>query len=414
MTHDDETTDCVVVGGGPGGVMLAYLLARGGAKVTLLESHGDFNRRFRGDTLAPAVLDYLDTLGLAEEMLAALPHTVVDAFRWYAGGRRYTLADYRHASRRHPFYALIPQARFLPFLIAKASAYPGFELRMRARVSGLLRDGSGRVEGVTYADGNRRRQVRARLVVAADGRNSKLRSLGGFTARELGAYLDVLWFAVPRDRVGDPPMSGLQLFSVPGGLLAVLNQETHWQLGYMIPAGGFPRVREAGIAPIVGAFADRLPWLGERLAALRDVNQLTLLPVRITEVDTWYRPGLLLIGDAAHVISPVGGNGINLAIADAAEAANQILPCLRGAPADLHDACRRVERARRPVTDREQRFQRRAERGARARLESGTARPPLILRLIGSIPALAALNGRQNAALIAVPPPRPEILAGRA
>ncbi|MEU0564878.1 FAD-dependent monooxygenase [Nonomuraea sp. NPDC005983] len=406
----EERVDCAVVGGGPGGMMLAYLLARAGARVTLLESHGDFNRRFRGDSLAPAVLDYLHTLGLAEEMLAELPHTVAGTFSWQAGGRVYTLADYRRASRRHPYYALIPQARFLPFLAGKASAYPGFELRLRARVSGLLRDGAGRVEGVCHTGEDGQGRLRARLVVAADGRNSRLRPLGGFTARELGAYLDVLWFAVPRDPVGDPPLSGLRLFSASGTILAVLNQETHWQLGHLIPAGSFPRLRERGAAPIADAFARQLPWLGGRLAALTDVNQLTLLPVRITAVDTWYRPGLLLIGDAAHVISPVGGNGINLAIADAAETANRILPHLRGAPAALDAACHEVERARRPATDREQRGQRRAERGARAYLEAGDARPPLALRLLGRVPGLAVLNGRRNAALIRVPPPRPEIL----
>ncbi|MFI9560236.1 FAD-dependent monooxygenase [Nonomuraea endophytica] len=403
-----EDVDCVVVGGGPGGMVLAYLLARGGARVTLLESHSTFNRRFRGDSIAPAVLDFLHTLGLAEEMLATLPHTTVSTFDWHASGRVYTLADYRRASSRFPYYALIPQARFLPFLAGKAAAFPGFTLNMRARACRLLRDGTGRVTGVAYARGDGERQIRARLVVAADGRNSKLRALGGFTTHELGASLDILWCAVPR-RPDDPALSGLQLFSAAGCLLAVLNQETHWQLGYMIPAGSFSRVREHGITPVVGAFAGQLPWLRDRLTELTDVNQLTLLPVRITAVDRWYRPGLLLIGDAAHVISPVGGNGINLAIADAAETANQVL-CSLPDPQALDAACARVEAARRELTDREQRGQHRAERAARARLEAGAAAPPYILRLISRIPGLAARNGRQNTALIRVPAPRPEIL----
>ncbi|MET7460874.1 FAD-dependent monooxygenase [Nonomuraea sp. NPDC005501] len=406
-------TGCVVVGGGPGGVVLAYLLARGGARVTLLESHGDFNRRFRGDSIAPAVLDYLHTLGLADEMLETLPHTVAGEFVWRAGGRAYILADYRRASRRHPYYALIPQARFLPFMAEKAAAYPGFELRMGARVGRLLRDGDGgRVNGVAYAEGGVTRELRARVVVAADGRNSKLRGLGGFTATELGAGLDVLWYAVPRTP-DDPPVSGLQLVTAPGALLAVLNQDTSWQLGYLIAAGGHGRVRERGVGAVVEAFTRELPWLRDRLFSLTDVNQLTLLPVRITTVDTWYRPGLLLIGDAAHVISPVGGNGINLAIADAAATANALLPCLldpASPAAALDAACREVEAVRRPPTDREQRSQRRAERAAAARLAKGTTAPPFVFRLFDRVPMLATLNGRQNASLIRVPSPRSEIL----
>ncbi|MFI6294771.1 FAD-dependent monooxygenase [Nonomuraea sp. NPDC050790] len=412
MTHRfDEVADCAVVGGGPGGMMLAYLLARGGARVTLLESHGDFNRRFRGGSLAPAVLDFLHTLGLAERMLADLPHTTVSTFGWQAGERLYTLADYRRASRRHPYYALIPQARFLPYLAERAAAYDGFVLRTRARACRLLEDGTGRVTGVAYARGDGDRTVGARLVVAADGRNSKLRALGGFTARELGASLDVLWHAVPKNAT-DPATSGLRLHGVPGALLAVLDQDTHWQLGYMIPAGSFARVRERGTAPIRTAFGDALPWLTGRLETLHDVNELTLLPVRITTVDTWYRPGLLLIGDAAHVISPVGGNGINLAIADAAQTANLVLPHLLnpGQTATLDTACRQVELLRRPLTDREQRFQARAERGARARLESGRTTPPLPVRLIAAVPGLATRNGRRNAALIRIPAPLDQIL----
>ncbi|MBN6050613.1 FAD-dependent monooxygenase, partial [Nonomuraea sp. RK-328] len=404
--------DCAVVGGGPAGVVLAYLLARGGARVTLLESHGDFNRRFRGDSIAPAVLDYLHTLGLADEMLATLPHTVADSFVWRAQGRAYTLADYRRASPRYPYYALIPQARFLPFMAGKAAAYPGFDLRMGARARRLLLDKDGRVNGVAYAEDGVARELRARLVVAADGRNSKLRVLGGFAATELGASLDVLWHAVPR-RPDDPALSGLQLVTVPGALLAVLNQDTSWQLGYMIAAGSHGQVRERGVGPIVEAFTRELPWLRDRLSSLTEVNQLTLLPVRITAVDTWYRPGLLLIGDAAHVISPVGGNGINLAIADAAATANAILPGLLDPatpPAALDAACREVEAVRRPPTDREQRSRRRAERAAGARLAKGTTAPPLIFRLFDRVPAIATLNGRQNAALIRVPPPRAEIL----
>ena len=148
---------------------------------------------------------------------------------------------------------------------------------------------------------------------------------------ELGAHLDICWYEVPR-RDGDPPLSGLELIAEPGATLAVLGQAASWQLGYTIPAGTFPELRAGGIGPVVGALRRRLPWLGDRLDGLTEVNQLSLLPVRITRTDRWSEPGLLLIGDAAHVISPVGGNGVNFAVLDAVEAANRLVGPLLADP----------------------------------------------------------------------------------
>ncbi|MEJ2868286.1 FAD-dependent monooxygenase [Actinomycetospora sp. OC33-EN08] len=160
-------TSVVVVGGGPGGVLLTYLLARGGIEVTLLEARHDFARRFRGDTLAPGVLEYLDDLGLADDLLAEVPHTRSDAFRWHTPERTYRLLDYRGASSRFPFYALIPQARFLPWLAAKAEGL-GAVVRMGARFSDLVRAGD-RVTGVRYTVDGEAHEIAADLVVGADG-----------------------------------------------------------------------------------------------------------------------------------------------------------------------------------------------------------------------------------------------------
>src|SRR4249920_1166229 len=142
----DGRTTCVIVGGGPGGVVLGYLLARGGVRVTLLESRGDFDRRFRGDSIAPPVLDHLDLLGLAQPLLDEVPHVKADAFVWSSPGKRYVLADYRDASAKFPFYALVPQARFLPWMVERARPYR-LDVRMGARVTGLLRADTGRVVG---------------------------------------------------------------------------------------------------------------------------------------------------------------------------------------------------------------------------------------------------------------------------
>jgi 2-polyprenyl-6-methoxyphenol hydroxylase-like FAD-dependent oxidoreductase len=402
----DPTTRCAVVGGGPGGVVLAYLLARAGVPVTLLESRPDFDRRFRGDALAPPVLEVLDQLGLADPLLAAVPHGTADAFVWRTPTRTYRLADYRRASAKYPYYALVPQGRFLPFVVEQAARFPNFCVEMGARASVLLRDDGGRVTGVEYTQGGARRQLRADLVVGADGRSSKVRTLSTTTATELGAHLDICWYAVPR-RGDDPPLSGLGLIAEPGATLAVLGQADGWQLGYLIPAGTFPALRDGGIGPVIGAFRRQLPWLGDRLDGLSEVNQLTLLPVRITSVDRWSEPGLLLIGDAAHVISPVGGNGLNLAVLDAVEAANQLVGPLCADPIDaeaVDAATAAVEAARRPLVDRDQRQQKRAERGAARRLRTADPRPPRFLRVLSAIPGVALLVARRSTRALTAPP----------
>lgn len=401
--------DCIVVGGGPGGVVLAYLLARQGRTVTLLEARADFARRFRGDSLAPAVMDWLDELGLAEDVLAR-PHATADGFTWHTPDRSYRLADYSTASERHPHYVLLPQPEFLGLLTERAAAYPGFTLEMSARVNGLI-EVDGRVVGVRYraADGDVR-EVHAPLVVGADGRFSQVRRLGGFSGEELGAGLDILWFEVPR-RPDDPDLSGLDYFAVPGHAIVALGQGVTWQLGYVIPTGTVAQAREAGLGPVVALARDRMPWLADRLDALTVFTDLTLLNVRITRLPSWYRPGLLLMGDAAHVISPVGGNGINIAIADAADAGNTLAPVLAGVdPAAVDEACAAFEVRRRAVSDAEQRTQVRTERGSVERMRSGDPRPVWVLRLAASVPALARALGRRSASAIAIPHPSAAVL----
>ncbi|MHA6785173.1 FAD-dependent monooxygenase [Pseudonocardia saturnea] len=404
--------DCVVVGGGPGGAVLAYLLARAGRRVTLLEARADFARTFRGDSLAPAVMEWLDVLDLADDVLAR-PHATADAFTWHTPTKSYRVADYSGASPRFPHYVLLPQPEFLGLLTERAAVFPGFRLEMSARVNGLVVE-DGRVRGVRCrgADGEVR-EVRASLVVGADGRFSQVRRLGGFDTEELGAGLDILWFEVPR-RADDPDLSGLDYFAVPGAAIVALGQGATWQLGYIIPTGTVARARKAGVAPVVALARDRMPWLGDRLDALTAFTDLTLLNVRITRLPSWHRPGLLLLGDAAHVISPVGGNGINIAIADAADAGNALAPVLGSGAAAVDAACREFEVRRRTVSDAEQRSQVRAERGTVERMERGDPNPAWILRLAAAVPSIARAFGRRSASAIAIPPPSAAVLGAPA
>jgi 2-polyprenyl-6-methoxyphenol hydroxylase-like FAD-dependent oxidoreductase len=393
--------------------MLAYLLARGGVAVTLLESRGDFDRRFRGDSIAPPVLDHLHRLGMAEPLLAEIPHVKADAFVWNTPDRRYVLADYRSASERFPYYALVPQAKFLPWLVERAGAYPGFTVRMGARVTDLVRDGDGRVTGVEYRTGTEKHRLLADLVVGSDGRNSKVRMLSGLTATELSSSIDICWLQVPR-LDSDPPMSGLELVTEAGHSMALLGQGGGWQIGFTIVAGSFPQLRAAGPEPLRELLRRRVGWLGERIDLLTDVDQLTLLPIRITRTDPWSGPGLLLVGDAAHVISPVGGNGINFAIIDAAEAANRLVGPLSAGTVDpgaVDAANAEVEAARRPKVDRDQAFQVRTERATATRLAAASdPRPVAVLRVLTAIPGFARWSARRSARALAVPPPAPQIL----
>ncbi|HEX6681191.1 MAG TPA: FAD-dependent monooxygenase, partial [Candidatus Limnocylindrales bacterium] len=415
-----ESTGCIVAGAGPAGMMVAYLLARSGVKVTLLESHKDFQRKFRGDTLSPAILDLMDQLGLAEELLE-LPHAKATGLVWHMPGKEYHLLDYGSSSKKFPFMAVISQPRFLDFLAGKAAAFGTFDLRLGAKVSQLVRDDAGRVVGVSYRDGTGAdHELLAPLVIGADGRFSKLRQLSGITTREVGVGNDLLWFQVPRFVDTDPWLCGFDLFSDGRGLGAVLNHDTNWQIGYAIPVGTVGAARERGVEPIRQFIKNTLPWLGERADALTDFNQLTLLSIRITQMDTWSIPGLVLIGDAAHVISPVGGYGIGLAIADAVEAANVLHPVLLAGAGEsaLDEACATIEARRRPVVEDRQAFQARLEARnnkvrarAMARLASGRPnkrggpRPSREERIAGRFSLLRKWVGRRATLAVRMPVP---------
>jgi 2-polyprenyl-6-methoxyphenol hydroxylase-like FAD-dependent oxidoreductase len=329
--HDVRQTTCCVVGAGPAGAMLALLLARQNVPVVLLEAHGDFDRDFRGDSLHPAILEVLDEFGLADRLLAELPHRKIHQATLPTGiPAVIDFARLRHRTR-FPFMTLMPQARFLEFLTAEAAHSPCFELVRRANVRELLVDGDA-VRGVRYRAPDGWHEIRALLTVGADGRFSQVRRQSGLQARTTASAIDVLWLRLPRLPT-DP--EGILGRVGHGTILLLADRGQLWQLGMIIPKGSFPALRDAGLDSLQRTIAELVPWLADRVGHLRAWSQVSLLSVQADRLVRWWRPGLLLIGDAAHVMSPVAGNGINYAVADAVATANLLRdPLAAGTLAD--------------------------------------------------------------------------------
>jgi 2-polyprenyl-6-methoxyphenol hydroxylase-like FAD-dependent oxidoreductase len=333
-------TSCCIVGGGPAGAALALILARQGIPVALLEAHEDFERDFRGDTIHPSVLEILDELGLAGR-LHELRHSKIRtaAFRTPAGAL--TLADFGRLDTRFPYIMMLPQSRFLEFLTGEAKQYPNFQLRMGARVEELIEEG-GTVRGVRYADDAGVHEVRAQLTVGADGRSSRVRHLAEMKPVKTSPPMDVLWFRLPRKE--DEPEGVLA--RVGGGHIAVmLDRLDEWQIAFVILKGSYRQVRDAGLDAFRASLVSVAPELADRVAHLTEWKQVAMLSVESSRLKRWYRPGLLLIGDAAHVMSPVGGVGINYAIQDATVAANTLAAPLAEGRVELRHL-REVQRQR--------------------------------------------------------------------
>jgi 2-polyprenyl-6-methoxyphenol hydroxylase-like FAD-dependent oxidoreductase len=337
-------TRCVIAGGGPAGMMAGYLFARAGVPVIVLEKHADFFRDFRGDTIHPSTLQLMYELGLLDEFLKQ-PHQQVRKLHGVINGEDVAIADFTKLPTRCKFIAFMPQWDFLNFLAAHAQRFPSFQLLMQHEVVDLLYENE-RVIGVRAKTPQSDVEIRADLVIGADGRHSIVQAGADLDRHEFGVPIDVLWMRISKK--ADDPRQSLGFFQ-QGKLLVLLDRGDYWQAGFVIPKGGFDQIKARGLSQFQKDLVSFAGFLRDRVAELDDWSQIKLLTVQINRLRRWYREGLLCIGDSAHAMSPAGGVGINLAIQDAVATANLLGEKLRVGPISVHDLQRVQERREWPT-----------------------------------------------------------------
>jgi 2-polyprenyl-6-methoxyphenol hydroxylase-like FAD-dependent oxidoreductase len=344
-------TTCCIVGGGPAGMMLGFLLARVGVAVVVAEKHGDFLRDFRGDTVHPSTLEIMRELGLLDGFLK-LPHSVVKQITLQIGEDRVVVGHFDHLPVRCKFIALMPQWDFLNFLADHGRGYRTFDLRMQTEAVGLIEE-NGRVVGVQTKTPDGELQIRADLIVGCDGRHSTVRAEAGLKGDDYGAPMDVMWFRLSR-KPGDSEETFGHIED--GRMMVMLNRNDYWQCAYVIPKGSADDVRRTGLDKFRKVVGEMSPFVQDRLGEIESWDLVKLLTVAVDRLRRWYRPGLLCIGDAAHAMSPIGGVGINLAVQDAVAAANILAQPLRRGSVSI-ETLEQVQRRREFPTRFTQRLQ---------------------------------------------------------
>ena len=380
----NQDHDLIVVGGGPAGMMAGLLFARAGCDVLVLEKHADFFRDFRGDTVHPSTMEILDQLGMLGRFLKR-PHSELDSAELRIAGRQWKLGDLSHLDTPAPFIAMMPQWDFLDFLREEARAFSGFHLQMEAPVESFIEE-QGRVAGVRLAGG---KELRAHLLIAADGRTSIVRTM--LPLEVLGAPMDVFWFRIPKS---PRESGGLRGNVARSRLLVMIDRSDYWQCAFLIPKGAAESYRAKGIEAIRAEVAEAAPDLD--LSQLDEIDDLKLLSVALDRLTCWQRPGLLAIGDAAHAMSPIGGIGINLAIQDAVAAANALAGPLASGR-DVDPLLHKVQDRRLFPTRVIQGAQKLAQDNIIGRLlQPGgpITNAPLIVRLFNAFPLLRRIPGR--------------------
>jgi 2-polyprenyl-6-methoxyphenol hydroxylase-like FAD-dependent oxidoreductase len=371
-------------------MMLGLLLARAGVEVVVLEKHADFLRDFRGDTIHPSTLEVMHELGLLERLLT-LPHQKSSRINGQFGDLALTVADFSSLSTQCRFIAFMPQWDFLSFLAEEAARYSTFQLRMHADVTGLIEE-AGSVVGLRANSPDGTLEVRASLVVGADGRHSVVRAQAGLSVEEFGAPMDVLWFRLSRQP--SDPADPIGRFDA-GRIFIMLNRSDYWQCGFVIPKGSRDQLQGRGLPAFRDAVAQLAPFMADRVGELQDWESIKLLTVQVDRLRRWYRLGLLCIGDAAHAMSPAGGVGINLAIQDAVATANLLAAPLRAGRPTVQDL-QRVQQRREWPTSMTQRVQLMIQNRVIKRVLTDRDKfsPPLAIRLLALFPFLSRIPAR--------------------
>jgi 2-polyprenyl-6-methoxyphenol hydroxylase-like FAD-dependent oxidoreductase len=393
VSAEAEKTTCVIAGGGPAGIMLGLLLARGGVDVTVMEKHADFLRDFRGDTVHASTLRLLDELGLTDEF-AQMPHREIDSLNMNIQGTEVSI-DLARIPGPHKHIALVPQWDFLELLAAAAAKEPTFRLLRSTEVLGpIIRAGArkNRVIGVSYRDSEGQvRELHADLTVACDGRSSTLRDAMGLSPRSFGTPMDVWWFRLPRNP--DDP-HGLAGVLGAGHACIAIDRRDYFQIAYVIPKGRDAQLRAQGIETLHRGVVALVPWPADRVGAVTSFDDVKLLDVQLNRLRRWYTDGLLLIGDAAHAMSPVGGVGINLAVADAVAAAGVLAGPLRAGKVSTRQLARVQARRWLPAA-----LIQSAQRVIHARViavgvsAGQPVNPPLLVRVANRVRALRTAAG---------------------
>ena len=389
-------THCCIVGGGPAGMMLGYLLGRAGIQTLVLEKHADFFRDFRGDTVHPSTLQVMDELGLIDGFLK-VPHQQLQKMDGKFGDQSIRVADLGRLHVKYPFIAMMPQWDFLNFLRESGKRFASLQVMMNASATDLIWSGD-RVVGVHADTPEGPVEIRAGLTIGCDGRHSVVRERARLDVEEIGAPMDVLWF-----RAGRRPNEAENLFAriQTGKMLVTFDRGDYWQCAYVIAKGQFDAVKARGLDAFRSDIAGMAPVLDAGMSDVKTWDDVKLLTVAINRLKRWTRPGLLCIGDAAHAMSPIGGVGVNLAIQDAVATANLLAAKLvalkdsRGCPSEQElDAVR--ERRTFPV-----RMTQAMQVAVQNNLISRVIKPgdeplrvPVFLRIVSSVPWLQALAGR--------------------
>jgi 2-polyprenyl-6-methoxyphenol hydroxylase-like FAD-dependent oxidoreductase len=382
---------CCIVGGGPAGMMLGYLLGRAGIGVVVLEKHADFFRDFRGDTVHPSTLQVMDELGLSDGFLK-LPHQRLQKMDGMFGGASVRIADLGRLSVKFPFIAFMPQWDFLNFLRESGRKFKSLKVMMSTEATDLIQDGA-RIAGVRAKTSAGMIDIEADLTIACDGRHSLLRERAGLAVEEIGAPMDVLWF-----RAGKRANETESVFARvdPGRMMVTFDRGDYWQCAYVIAKGQYDAVKARGLPALLDDVVRMAPVLKSGLADVKSWDDVKLLTVAINRLTRWTRPGLLCIGDAAHAMSPVGGVGVNLAVQDAVATANLLAAKLVNGcpPEDELDAVR--QRREFPV-----RMTQRLQVVAQNNIISAALKPggaplnvPLAVRLITAVPWLQGITAR--------------------